>query len=762
VVVLALGYRAAAGPAGLVGYWTFDEGQGATAFDSSGNGLDGTLRGGPTWVVGQVGGALDFNGSTAYVEVPHHPLLSITGEITIAAWTNMRRTATGEMAIVSKGGWAANDLPYELTEEAGAVIFWQFYNDEGRDTCSPNSPPAGEWHHIAATYDGKAFKCYVDGVLGEEWAYAGTMPKNTASVTIGRRSRGGTFFNGMIDDVQLWSRALAQTEIAKIMSGLADASLAHDPHPEDQAADVPCDTVLSWEAGETAVTHDVYFGQTLADVNDAGRTAPRGVLVSQDQAATTYDPDGLLDYGRTYYWRIDEVNGTPDRTIFKGRTWSFATEPFAYPVTGVVATASSYQTDMEPQNTVNGSGLNSLDQHSTNAKDMWLTTGAKPAWIQFEFVTACKLHEMRVWNSNQAVESFVGFGAKSVTIEYSADGQTWTPLAGVPEFARASGLPTYTANTTVSFGGVMARFVRLTIDSNWGGVAPQTGLSEVRFFYVPVQAFQPQPPDGATGVSVETALDWRPGREAGSHDVFLGTDPNALAKAQTATDHRFTPGSLNFGTTYYWCVHEVNAVTGVTYPGPIWTFTTQDFAAIDDFEGYTDHEGGRIYETWIDGLTSGASGSTVGYLEAPFAERTIVHAGRQAMPLKFDNTAAPFYSEAERTFDVPQDWTAHEADTLCVFFHGAAPLPGSTAQGLYLMVKDTAGKSKTVAHPDATATAKTSWQQWKIPLRELTVAGVKVTAVKTLTIGVGNRASPTPGSTGILYVDDIGYGRSLP
>jgi hypothetical protein len=755
---------AAAGPLGLVGHWTFDEGQGAIAHDSSGNGLDGTLRDGPTWVTGgQVGGALDFNGSTAYVEIPHDPLLSLTAEITIAAWTNMRTTASGEMAIVSKGSWAANNLPYEVTEDAGGVIYWQFYNDAGRDTCSPTSPSAGEWHHIAATYDGKVFKCYIDGTLGEEWAYAGTMPKNTASVTIGRRSGGGTYFNGMIDDVQLWARALSAAEIAKIMTGLADASIAQDPDPEDRAVDVPCDTVLSWKAGETAATHDVYLGKTLADVNEAGRAAPRGVLARQDQAATTYDPEDLLEYGQTYYWRIDEVNGAPDSTIFKGQTWSFTTEPFGYPITGVMATASSYQTDMGPQNTVNGSGLDGLDQHSTESKDMWLTTGAKPAWIQYEFATAYKLHEMRVWNSNQLVESFLGFGAKNVTIEYSADGQAWTRLEGVPQFAKATGLPTYTANTTVSFGGVMAKYVKLTIDGNWGGMAPQTGLSEVRFFYVPVQAFGPQPAAATTGVSVETELDWRPGREATSHTVYLGTDRNAVANgtaaAQTVADHGYSPASLTFATEYFWRVDEVGAAG--TDSGNVWSFTTEEFAPIDGFESYND-EDDRIYDTWIDGMTNDASGSTVGYIQAPFAEKTIVHGGRQSMPLTYDNTASPFYSEAERTFDTPQNWTAHGADTLSVYFQGVAPAAGKSAEGLYVTVKDSSGKSKTVAHPDATATARTSWQQWKIPLSEFTSAGVKMNAVKMMTIGVGNKTNPTAGGTGILYIDDVAYGRPFP
>ena len=88
----------------LVGYWKFDEGSGTTAVDSSGQGNDGTLKGAPEWAVGQLGDALDFDGSSDYVEVPHNPSLSITEAITIAAWSYMSTGASGEMAIVSKGG----------------------------------------------------------------------------------------------------------------------------------------------------------------------------------------------------------------------------------------------------------------------------------------------------------------------------------------------------------------------------------------------------------------------------------------------------------------------------------------------------------------------------------------------------------------------------------------------------------------------------------------------------------------------------------
>ncbi len=124
---------------------------------------------------------------------------------------------------------------------------------------------------------------------------------------------------------------------------------------------------------------------------------------------------------------------------------------------------------------------------------MWMSDNvALPHWIQFEFDAPYKLNEMWVWNANSAMERGLGFGGEDVAIESSLDGETWTALEEVPEFAQATGLESYTANTTVDFGGAMARFVKLTIESNRSEM-PVSGLSEVRFFQVPVRAREPQP-----------------------------------------------------------------------------------------------------------------------------------------------------------------------------------------------------------------------------------------------------------------------------
>ena len=94
---------------------------------------------------------------------------------------------------------------------------------------------------------------------------------------------------------------------------------------------------------------------------------------------------------------------------------------------------------MGPENTINGSGLTG-DLHGSDGTTMWLTGKTGPHWIQYEFDKVYKLYDMKVWNSNQLVESFIGF-AQNVTIEYSADGTTWTALANVPSSPRHPACP---------------------------------------------------------------------------------------------------------------------------------------------------------------------------------------------------------------------------------------------------------------------------------------------------------------------------------
>jgi len=641
---------------------------------------------------------------------------------------------------------------------------------------SPGVLPLGTWVRLVVVrrLEGGSWvrDVYADGIKVFDNLGAETLDDNSSLYTNAQQDEGqftilsdadATAYAGCeLDNFAFVAAALSDDEVADLGAyqtrGIFGITgLASKPAPEEGATDVPCDSGLSWTPDETAQTHDVYLGTNWDDVNDAGRTDPRGVLASQDQADAAYDPDGLLEYDQTYYWRIDEVNGAPDYTVFKGEVWSFTTEPYAYPITGLTVEASSEKPDSPAIRTIDRSGLDDLDQHGVDLKQMWASPESLPAWIEYTFDREYKLHELWVWNSNSELELLMGFGAKDVTIEYSVDGQTWNPLENVPQFAQGTAAVTYMANTIVRFGGVAAKHVRLTINNTWGanGIV---SLSEVRFFYVPTQAFGPDPADGATGVSIETSLNWRPGREMTSHTVSIDVDEAAVvdgtAAAHPLADHRYTPESLDFATQYFWRVDE--AGDSGAYAGDIWSFTTEEFAVVDDFESYNDSNR-CLYDAWIDGVTNG-TGSYVGYENSSngtFGETIIVHSGRQSMPISYDNAKSPYYSEATRTFDAAQDWTAHGADTLSLFFQGALD---NSPESLYVTIKDNS-KSATRTHSDTAATTIAEWQQWKIPLSEFASAGVKMTSVKEMAIGVGNK---TTGGTGRMFIDDIVVGVPLP
>jgi len=501
----------------------------------------------------------------------------------------------------------------------------------------------------------------------------------------------------------------------------------------------------------------------LEDVNDASVSDPRGVLVSQGQADAAYDPGNSLDYGQTYYWRVDEVNGAPDYTVFKGNIWSFTTETYGYPITDLTVRASGEQLTSPAIRTIDGSGLDDLDQHGTDLKTMWVTSGALPAWIEYTFDKVYKLHELWVWNANSDLEAFMGFGAKDVAIEYSTDGETWAQLENVPEFAQGTGLSSYTPNTVVDLGEVMAQYVKLTINDNWGTMA-MVSLSEVRFFYTPAKAFEPSPVDGATGVDLAAALNWRPGREAISHEVYFGTDANAVAEgaatAETVTDHSYAPASMDFGTKYYWRVDEVGDAG--TYAGDVWSFMAQEFARVDDFESYDDviETETTIWHTWIDGLTTQASGSQVGYTDAPFAEKATVHGGAQSMPFMYDNVTKFYFSEAEREFDPPQNWTGNGAAEVSLWTRGypaitevpvtetggkmtlvgtGADIWGSSDEFVYAF-KTLDGNGTMVARVVSVGTGSSTWAKGGVMIRD-SLNGNSTHAMMVITGGGGNGAN---------------------
>jgi len=352
--------------------------------------------------------------------------------------------------------------------------------------------------------------------------------------------------------------------------------------PADGAIDVPRDVVLSWTPGVFAAPvngHKFYFSENFNAVNDG--------IDGITQSAASYDA-GRLKFGTTYYWRVDEVNAPPDSTVFPGKVWSFTIEPDGIPIADVTATASSSAATQGPASTVvDGLGLTD-DLHSTETLSMWASAfGAQPTWIQFEFDRLYSLHEMWVWNSNSTLEPDIGYGFRDVTIEYSLDGVEFATLGTTHEFDRAPGADGYAHNTTIGFGGVQAKHVKLTVNTNWAAFPfPQFGLSEVRFFSIPLSAREPSPDSGAADVDVDVVLGWRAGREAATHNVYLNTDEQAVtngtATAVSVTDASYSSSDLDLASTYYWRIDEVNeAETPTTWQGDVWDFTTKELEQQD-------------------------------------------------------------------------------------------------------------------------------------------------------------------------------------
>ena len=489
---------------------------------------------------------------------------------------------------------------------------------------------------------------------------------------------------------------------------------AINPNPVDEAEYVSRDAVLSWSPGGYAEKNDVYLGTNFDDVNSASTTVdPAGVYKGR-QDPNQFPAIGTfrLEIGAIYYWRIDGVGAAPGNEIYGGIVWQFKVEPYAFAIDGttIAAKASSSVAGKGPENTVNGSGLDETGLLHGNISDgtMWLSNrdGEQPTWIEYDLGKVYKLHEMWVWNSNDGLETSIGIGFKEVLIEYSGDGADFVTLGTTHEFTQAPGEPNYAHNTAVDFSGTAARYIRLTANSNWFGMLEQYSLSEVRFFYVPVQARDPKSGPGQTDVPLDVTLGWTAGREAAGHNVYLSTSEQAVidntAFVDAVTEAGYGPLSLNYATTYYWRVDEVNDLEDpAVVEGDIWSFTTEEFLVIDDFELY-DSNDNQIWYAWKDGLGYGTpdvppyypgngTGAAVGdETTDSFTEETIVHEGGQSMPFAFDNNKQGYarYSEAELTLSYPRDWTVGGVKELSLWFRGSPASVGSFTEapvGTYTM-----------------------------------------------------------------------------
>jgi len=306
----------------MVGLWTFDEGMGATAVDWSGHGNHGIIEGEPKWADGYELGALELDGEDDVVEVPLQP--SITFEqgdsFSVLAWINTEATPSPQDGIV--GNYRTSTTPFWLliaNEDGGATMFIRDV-DRAHSTliASPGKINDGNWHHLAGVRDQQAryLSLYVDGQLVVE-EFDETEDINSGqSIWIGDHLN--RYYDGLIDEVRLYNKALTAEEIAHVIQ--IDPKLADDPVPNRHATvDIRKTTSLSWSAGDTAASHDVYFSTDRDAIAGADNNSP---TFQGNQAGTSLSLAGMIEFGGIdYYWRVDEVEA--DGTAPAGTIWKF-------------------------------------------------------------------------------------------------------------------------------------------------------------------------------------------------------------------------------------------------------------------------------------------------------------------------------------------------------------------------------------------------------------------------------------------------------
>ncbi len=275
--------------------------------------------------------------------------------------------------------------------------------------------------------------------------------------------------------------------------------------------------------------------------------------------------------------------------------------------------------------------------------------------------------------------------------------------------------------------------------------AVTTHKGHVWAFSTPGAAGAPQPANGAADIQMTAKLSWMPAGSAVSHDIYFGTDIDAVRNATTGSpefkgnkasgSESYDPGKLAWNNDYYWRVDAVYS-TG-TVKGLIWSFTTADFISVDDFESYNnidppEPDSNRIFESWIDGFGTTDNGSLIGNELPPYAERVVVHKGVQAMPYSYDNNLK--YSEATLTLTYPRDWTEEGVAELSLWFHGG---PKNAPEQMYIALNGAAA----VYHNNLDVTQAAEWTEWIIPLQAFADQGVNLTSVNMISIGLGERTS---------------------
>jgi hypothetical protein len=212
----------------LVAAWSFNEGTGDKVTDITGNGNDGNFIGSPNWVSGRYGMALEFDGSSNYVEVPDSDFLDITENFTWAAWFKpsvaIDSSNAESVRLMSKNNAYFLLFNYQEIGNLGFLIKTGGANFVVHSTT--NTWNADEWYHVAGTYDTEELKIYINGILENTVEHDGTIDATDLTLWIGADDL-PHYFPGVIDDVGIYNSVLTEAGVQEIMTTGVTAVESH-------------------------------------------------------------------------------------------------------------------------------------------------------------------------------------------------------------------------------------------------------------------------------------------------------------------------------------------------------------------------------------------------------------------------------------------------------------------------------------------------------------------------------------------------------
>ncbi|MBL7189392.1 MAG: LamG domain-containing protein [Phycisphaerae bacterium] len=680
--------------ADLIAHLGFDEGSGSVAHDTSGNGHDGTLNGDPQWVAGRIGGALSFDGSGDYVEI----VRIVQDDFTLAAWI---KTDTPGLSLGSQGYQGSaliwSDIGGVANDFILAVLGTKLSFFCGNPDTSVNSDKdvvTGEWVHVVA---------------------ARSAQDRTIAI----------YINGELEKTVDHANSNPLNAIETIAIG---GNVLDSRYYTGLIDDVRLfDHVLSPAEVLGAMEGEVWPFALGPNPED-------GALHEDTWVTLSWTAGGFAVSHDVYF--SDNLNGvnSGDEDTFQGNqtsTMFIAGFPgFPYP-DGLVPGITYYWRIDE---------VNDGEPNSPWRGDVWsFSVPPKTAYSPdpadgAEFV-----------DPNAVFTWTPGFGAKLHTVYMGTNFDDVNNAAGGMPLGSASYSPAALESEKVYYWRV----------DEFDAISTYKG--DVWSFTTPGAVGNPQPANGAADVQMTATLRWTPADNAASHELYFGTDTQAVKNATTASPEyigprvlggeSYDPGGLAWDSSYAWRVDEVYPAE--TVKGLAWSFTTADFILVDDFESYNDIDppdaaNNRIFDKWIDGFGTTTNGALVGNDLPPYAEQSIVHGGAQSIPYLYDNTNRT--SEATLTLVYPRDWTAEGVTKLSLWFRGAS---ANSAELMFVALHGTA----VVYHDDPAATQIAVWTVWVIDLTDF--AGVDLSNVNTVTIGFGTKNNPAVGGAGTMYFDDI-------